>query len=89
MKLTVVVSLKTMSPSEVIESLERTSAGTRVSSYSIVNSVGYFVVEVIKDDNAGEGYESDVYESECSMCGKERCMNTDGYCSQCWQVWNS
>lgn len=27
--------------------------------------------------------------SECKMCGKERILNDEGYCSECWQVWNS
>lgn len=29
------------------------------------------------------------YEGECNMCGKERPVNDEGYCSSCWQVWNS
>lgn len=26
---------------------------------------------------------------ECVMCGKERNVNDKGYCSECWQIWNS
>ena len=26
---------------------------------------------------------------ECVMCGIERSLNVEGYCSKCWQVWNS
>lgn len=26
---------------------------------------------------------------ECKMCGKERNVNNEGYCSQCWAIWNS
>lgn len=29
------------------------------------------------------------YDGECVMCGKERPVNGEGYCSSCWQVWNS
>lgn len=29
------------------------------------------------------------WEAECAMCGKERVINDSGYCSQCWQIWNS
>lgn len=29
------------------------------------------------------------YEGECAMCGRERPCNDEGYCSRCWQVWNS
>lgn len=29
------------------------------------------------------------YDGECVMCGKERPVNDEGYCSSCWQVWNS
>lgn len=26
----------------------------------------------------------------CAMCGNEwKSLNDDGYCSSCWQVWNS
>ena len=28
-------------------------------------------------------------DDECKMCGKERILNNEGYCSSCWQVWNS
>ena len=36
-------------------------------------------------------YYRDVFadDEECKMCGKERSLNTEGYCSQCWQIWNS
>lgn len=40
----------------------------------------------------GEQYEFDddfIDLPECKMCGKERNVNKEGYCSQCWQVWNS
>lgn len=26
---------------------------------------------------------------ECKMCGKESRTNNEGYCSQCWTIWNS
>jgi len=29
------------------------------------------------------------WDDECVMCGKERQLNLEGYCSQCWQIWNS
>jgi len=29
------------------------------------------------------------FEDECKMCGKERPLNEQGYCSQCWVIWNS
>ena len=25
-----------------------------------------------------------VWEGECNMCGRERNINSSGYCSQCW-----
>lgn len=46
------------------------------------------------DGNAEFWYEDDpdyteIDDDECVMCGKERSLNDKGYCSQCWQVWNS
>lgn len=35
------------------------------------------------------GYGSDSDGSECKMCGKEWSLNEEGYCSQCWVIWNS
>lgn len=26
---------------------------------------------------------------ECKMCGCERSLNDEGYCSSCWVIWNS
>lgn len=96
MKTTVIMSLRTMSPSEVIESIE-SIANVRVSSYKIVNSVGYFECETIDpsadyftdgDDNPDDDtYEG--YDDECVMCGRERMLNSEGYCSMCWTIWNS
>jgi len=117
MQTTVIVSVALLAPSEVIESLESLGE-VRVTSYSIVNSVGYFVVEEIEkevwectdacwsygrtDDkwtdmpcshcrkkDYDDNEEIVVWNSECRMCGSERLLNPDGYCSRCWQVWNS
>lgn len=30
-----------------------------------------------------------MFDDECKMCGKERNLNNEGYCSPCWQIWNS
>lgn len=29
------------------------------------------------------------YHDFCFMCGMERTVNDEGYCSSCWQVWKS
>lgn len=31
----------------------------------------------------------DWFEPECKMCGKDKPLNYEGYCSTCWTVWNS
>ena len=51
------------------------------------------------DDDSYEYYDDydyeDTYEEfyadgmECVMCGRERSLNDDGYCSSCWTIWNS
>lgn len=41
----------------------------------------------VREVDAYEGDDS-AYQ-ECKMCGKERKLNTEGYCGECWQVWTS
>lgn len=40
------------------------------------------------DDMLHDGATHDNLE-ECRMCGIERKLNSQGYCSKCWTVWNS
>jgi len=42
----------------------------------------YADIEFFGDYELDEG-------QECNMCGKERSLNDQGYCSQCWTIWNS
>jgi len=66
----------------------------RVNSYS-VDSKGEMMVQLtneppsrnIEPENVRE--HDDDYSCECKMCGGERPLNDDGYCSRCWQIWNS
>jgi len=41
-------------------------------------------IDTYEDDMPLEGFDG-----ECNMCGRERFLNDEGYCSFCWQVWNS
>lgn len=49
----------------------------------------FFYADEYGDIEMFDSYYEPPYESECNMCGKERSLNSEGYCSQCWQVWNS
>lgn len=33
--------------------------------------------------------EEEPWDDECVMCGRERRLNQEGYCSSCWAIWNS
>lgn len=95
MKQTVIISVRLLSPSEVIETLEM-NGDIRVTGYRIVNGVGYFDTRATEDTGDYDPeYDYDdnevtvVYDTECNMCGRERLCNSEGYCSPCWQVWNS
>jgi len=43
-------------------------------------------------DYDDDDYDDDPFEpceNECVMCGRERPLNSEGYCSPCWTIWNS
>lgn len=87
MQTEVIVSVAYLAPSEVIESIEA-SGDVRVVSYKIVNSVGYFTVEETDEFYGEDNEEVVVWNAECRMCGSERLLNHEGYCSRCWEVWS-
>lgn len=45
--------------------------------------------EVIDMGYDYEFEDDEPFTQECVMCGKERVLNEKGYCSECWQIWNS
>jgi len=49
------------------------------------NDATYY--RIIKADH--DNYDDEPFTQECKMCGKERTLNEEGYCSQCWLIWNS
>lgn len=51
------------------------------------DELDYYWPEYDAYDDGGGYYEPP--QSECVMCGKERSVNSEGYCGQCWVVWNS
>ncbi len=45
-------------------------------------------IEVHFDEN-DEITEIQDYSGDCKMCGGDKPLNDAGYCSWCWQIWNS
>jgi len=68
-----------------------------VSAFLIRGGKVTFIYEPIEPGPEPENYDPSwradlalgMFDDECKMCGKERSLNHEGYCSHCWQVWNS
>ena len=50
---------------------------------------GYRALLDGKQDEFADRIKAMFTEHDCKMCGKGRSLNNEGYCSSCWQIWNS
>lgn len=62
---------------------------TNARVLSIVITDNWAEVEMDEPVYDEDILEEEPWDSECVMCGCERKLNNEGYCSSCWQIWNS
>lgn len=68
---------------ELIEAIEQITEAKvkKITSYDGER----MTFEIVPKEPEAIQYEEPI----CKMCGKEWSLNEEGYCSQCWVVWNS
>jgi len=81
---------------EMKEMFESTGRA-KVTAFMIRGGKITFIHEEVEPEPEPEDFEASwraelalsMWDDECKMCGKDRSLNDEGYCSSCWQIWNS